>query len=133
MKNFISILWLVWLVNNQVVASELHPSTRKATQRREDMGLHAHLPTSTITTFTSGASWQYLVATSAPDPSWKNNLLFNDTSAPWYAGSSPLGYGGQGASSTSVTSEGGTCINQCVSGTVTTPGCLTCTTKEITT
>ncbi len=85
------------------------------------------------TLIASGTSWQYLVASGAPASTWKSDLGFNDTSAPWYGGPSPLGYGGQGPSAISVASEGGTCVNQCVSGTATTPSCLTCAAKEITT
>ena len=91
-------------------------------------------PTSTTTILTSGAIWQYLVTANNPDPNWKSNPLFNDASAPWYGGPSPLGYGGQGTNNATVTSEGGTCVNQCLpNGIPTAPSCLTCAAKSITT
>jgi len=86
------------------------------------------------TAISSGTNWRYLITASDPAATWKSDPNYSDNSAPWYGGTSPLGYGGQGPSSALVTSEGGTCVNECVSGTVTTPSCLTCgSAKSITT
>lgn len=117
-----------------LIAAEVHQLSTGSSDIRFNLDLSQLSPSTPLSSsFTSGATWRYLVTNTDPATSWKNDLNFNDTNAPWYGGTSPLGYGGQGPGSILVTSEGGTCVNQCMSGTVTAPSCLTCASRSITT
>ncbi len=97
-----------------------------------------------------GGIWKYLVTNkeNAPPLNWKADLkatpAYNDAS--WFSGSSPLGYGNQGGGgtncpesttvTTTIAQEGGTCIDECFSGSAVASACRTCptgNTREITT
>ena len=138
---------------SNVIAAEIHQASLTSSDVRFDLELHRQtqdfqFPVTTSTspvssTFTSGAEWNYSVSspTAYPAANWKSAFApqFNDTSAPWFVGKSPLGYGAQGPADPTtrtdkfVTDEGGTCVDQCASDPAAQPSCKTCPGKAITT
>jgi hypothetical protein len=133
MVHSLLILWAILPGCTHPDAQDVRPPSVES-YTLHNLPAHAYSPTSTSTILTSGSTWQYLVTAGNPASDWKSNPGYDDTNPPWYGGPSPLGYGGQGASNTTVTSEGGTCVNQCLpNGTPTAPSCLTCSAKSITT
>ncbi len=92
------------------------------------LGRETQAQSSTQAVIRSGDVWQYLVTDRDPATSWKTPLApaYNDTSTPWFAGKSPLGYGGQGAGGTTIAAEGGTCLDRCISSPAVASSCRTC-------
>ena len=133
MKQFLLFICLILPDYGLADAEHLAPSPKAIGYRKNELTSFSTSPASTTTILASGTLWQYLVTATDPDPAWKSNPAYNATNPPWYAGPSPLGYGGQGASGSLITSEGGTCVDQCVSSPPTTPSCKTCSAKSITT
>ena len=138
---------------SNVIAAEIHQASITSSDIRFDLELRRQtqdfqFPVTTSTspvssTFTSGAEWNYSVSspTAYPAANWKSAFApqFNDTSAPWFVGKSPLGYGAQGPVDPTtrtdkfVTDEGGTCVDQCASDPAAQPSCKTCPGRAITT
>ena len=133
-----------------IIAAEVHQASATSSDIRFDLELRrsaqstAPLSTSPLsgTPINSGGVWQYLVTASDPAANWKSDRAFTDTNAPWFAGKSPLGYGGQGVDRPNgqgpltITEEGGTCLDECVSNPAMASTCKKCadyTKKQITT
>jgi hypothetical protein len=130
MKHSLVLIYLIWLIGGQVNERKLTPVDLELVGEQDRS---AFSPASTTPIFTTGASWEYMVAAADPASAWNSNASFSDPNTPWNSGTSPLGYGGQGPSGTLVTDEGGTCVDQCLSVPPTAPSCKTCATKSITT